>query len=265
MTLRLFSIFLAVCLSALLHAQVGLSSGEQKLFNLLNQERKKAGLPQFRWDYHLAESARAHTELMAQRNVLTHQFPGEAVLGERIGATGARFNGAAENVAQGDIGGDTVGLIHTSLMNSPEHRGNILSPKYNAVGLAIVSQDNEMYVTEDFSHSLPAYSDGQFRDAVIAAFNKARQENQLPAVAIRDNPQIHDLACSEYDKPEIPQGLSNALDTVVFTSSEPEKLPSDMQTPARDPALHRMSIGVCFHPDQQHGYANFWVVAAFYQ
>jgi len=32
----------------------------------------------------------------------------------------------------------------------------------------------------------------------------------------------------------------------------------------RDPNFQRMNVGVCFRPDQEHGYANFWVVATFY-
>lgn len=253
-----------VCLSTLARAQVGLSPDEQKLFNLINQERKKAGLPQFQWDYHLAESARAHTQLMAERNVLTHQFKGEPPLGERLGSTGARFDGAAENVAQGDMTADVVSDVHESLMYSPEHRGNILNAQYNAVGLAVISRAGEMYVTEDFARTLQAYSDAQFRDAVVAAFNRARRTRGWPPLIVLNDPQLHDLACSENDKPEIPQGLSTALDEVVFTSSDPEKLPSNMQKAVSNPALHRMSLGACFHPDKQHGYANFWVIVAFY-
>lgn len=264
MRLSPVTIFFCFVWSTALYAQVGLSAGELQLFNLVNQERKKAGLPQFEWNYHLAEGARAHAERMAQRNMLTHRFEDEAALGERLGVTGARFNGAAENVAQADISGDTVTTIHTSLMNSPEHRSNILSAKYNALGLAIVSRNGQMYVTQDFAHTLQAYTDEQFRAGVIAAVNKAREANGLSLLVLREDENIHGAACSEYEKPEIPQGLSGALDAVVFTSSEPEKLPANMQKPTHNPALHRMSVGTCFRPDGKHGYANFWVVAAFY-
>ena len=257
-------IFFVICLGTGLRAQVGISTDEQKLFNLVNQERKKAGLPPFQWNYLLAQSARAHSQLMAKRKVLTHQFSGEPALGDRVGATGLRFSGAAENVAAGDIAEDTVARVHASLINSAEHRGNILNANYNVAGLAIVSNDNDVYVTEDFAHTLPVYSEEQFRRAVVAAFNKAREANSLAAVVVRDDPHFHDLACSESQKEQIPAGLPNALDIVVFTSSEPEKLPSDMQKAARDPGLHHLSIGTCFSPDKQHGYGNFWVVVALY-
>lgn len=264
MRAKALTIYFVFLCSTVVCAQVGISADEQKLFNLVNQERKKAGLAPLQWSYPLAQSARAHTQLMASRNTLTHQFSGEPALGDRIGATGLRFSGAAENVAEGDIDADTVARLHASLMNSPEHRGNILSAKYNAGALAIIPNGNEMYVTEDFAHTLPVYSEEQFRGGVVTAFNKARRANSLPAVVVRDDAHFHDLACSESQTEQVPQ-IPNALDIVVFTSSEPEDLPSDMRKAARDPGLHRLSIGACFSPDKQHGYGSFWVVAAFYQ
>jgi uncharacterized protein YkwD len=265
MRIGVLNVCLLVSLSACLRAQVGLSPDELKLFNFVNQERKIAGLPSLQWNYHLAEAARAHSELLAQHKELSHQFTGEAALGDRIGVTGARFNSAAENVAEGDITADPVTEIHTSLMFSPNHRANILSPQYNVVGLAIVSRDGRMYVTEDFAHVLSAYSEAQFRDALIAAFNKARQAKGLLPVTVLKDARIHDLACSESDKPVLPNGPPEALEEVVFTSSTPDQLPHDMEKAVSDPSLHKMSLGACFHPDKEHGYANFWVIAAFYQ
>lgn len=264
MNIRTITIWWTICLGTVIHAQVGLSSDELKLFNLVNQERKKAGLAPFEWNYHLAEAARNHSRLMAARRVLTHHFTDEAVLGDRIGATGLRFSGAAENVAEGSTDTDKVARLHASLMDSPPHRANILSPKYGAMGLAMVSSGSDAYVTEDFAQILPVYSEQQFRDAVITAFNKARQVHRLPAMAAGEDARVHALACSESDKPKIPDGFANAMSVVAFTSSNPAELPLDMQKMAGDSGLHRINVGACFHPDKEHGYGNFWVVAAFY-
>jgi len=245
-----------------LHAQVGLSRDEFKLFNLLNQERTKAGLAKLQWDYHLAQSARDHTKLQASKGVLSHQLAGEPALGERIGATGLRFNIGAENVAEGD----TVENIHAGLMSSPEHRANILSPRYNSIGVAIVAHGDYLYVTQDFANVLPAYSDQQFREAVARAFNKTRQENGIAEVAVRPDAHLHDVACADNNNAqEIIHDLPNALNLVVFTTSVPEKLPNGMQKAAADHLLRRMDIGTCFQPSKEHGYGSFRVVAAFYQ
>lgn len=242
-------------------AQVGLSSSELELFNLLNQERAKAGLPKFQWNYQLAESARAHTQLLAKHEDLSHQFPGEAILGDRIGAVGLRFDVAAENVAAGS----SVQDVHSGLMESPQHRANILSPKYNSIGLAIIPSKGDLYVTEDFAHTLPSYTEEQFRQAVVAAFNKQRQANGAASVSASVNPHLHELACSESnDAQHMIEGLPGSLTLVIFTSSSPEKLPPSMEKAAMDKSFHRMDIGVCFKPEKEHGYGSFRILAAFY-
>lgn len=243
-------------------AQVGLSSDELKLFNLLNEERVKAGLSKFQWNYQLAESARAHTKLLADRKELSHRFAGEASLGDRIGATGLRFDVAAENVAAGARAED----IHSGLMNSPQHRANILSPRYNAVGLAVVSRDGELYLTEDFGHTLLSYSEEQFRSALVTAFNKERQANGIAPVSSNVSPRLHELACSDSDDAQhMLQAFPDALTLVIFTSAYPEKLSPSMEKAAADRFLHRLDIGVCFKPGKEHGYGSFRVVGAFYQ
>lgn len=37
-----------------------------------------------------------------------------------------------------------------------------------------------------------------------------------------------------------------------------------MQEAAADGSFRRMSIGVCFKPDQKSGFSTYWVAAAFY-
>ncbi len=136
MLLKLGWLFLmAVVLSAsVLWAQA--PSGDQlTMLTLLNGERQKAGLPALTWDEHLMQSATAHAKRLADHHELSHQFPGEPELGDRVGATGLRFNAAAENVAYAG----TLEKAHEGLMHSPPHRANILDPKYNAVGFGIVS------------------------------------------------------------------------------------------------------------------------------
>jgi hypothetical protein len=259
---RRIAIILLVCLSLTLaaNAQVGLSADEQKLFNLLNQEREKAGLAKLQWDYHLAEAARAHSQLLAQNKKLSHQFPNEPSLNERLGATGLRFDVGAENVAEGS----SVEDMHAGLMYSPPHRANILNHDYNAVGLAVVARDNELYATQDFAHVLPVYTEDQFRNVLVAAFNKARKEAGIPAIGTHTDFHLHELACSGNSNPhQLIQNFQGATDLVVYTSSAPENFPADMKKRINESLLHRMEIGVCFRPDSVHGYGTFWIVAAF--
>jgi len=242
-------------------AQVGLSSNEGRLLDLLNQERVRNGLPKLEWNYQLAEAARAHTGLLVKHNALSHQFPGESVLGDRIGATGLRFDVAAENVAAGGFVED----VHKGLMDSPQHRANILNPKYNSIGLAILSREDELWVTEDFANALPSFSEGQFRDAVIAAFRKKREASRIASIVVNVNDHLHDLACSESnDAQQVLQGLPGATTLIIFTSSVPEKLSPSMEKAAADKSAHRLEIGVCFKPGKEHGYGSFRILAALY-
>lgn len=251
-------IWLFLALAA--YAQVGLSPDELKFFKLLNSEREKAGLPKLQWDYHLAEAARAHTQLEAQNKKLSHQFPNEPSLNDRLGATGLRFDLGAENVAEAP----TVEDMHAGLMYSPPHRANILSRDYNAVGLAVISNDNELYATQDFAHVLPVYSEEQFRNALVTAFNKARKEAGVGAISVNADYRLHDLACSGNSNPhQLIQHFQGATDLVLYTSSVPENFPADMKKRMLDGMLHRMDLGVCFKPDSVHGYGSFFIVAAF--
>ena len=47
----------------------------------------------------------------------------------------------------------------------------------NAIGIGIAARGAYVYVTENFAHVFPAYSETEFRDAITAAFNRARRAN----------------------------------------------------------------------------------------
>ncbi|HLJ88127.1 MAG TPA: CAP domain-containing protein [Candidatus Angelobacter sp.] len=238
-----------------------LTDDQLKLFNLVNQERQNAGLAKLQWDDHLAQSARAHAQLLAQHEELSHQFEGEAELGQRVGITGLRFNAAAENVASAP----TVGEAHQGLMHSPGHRANIMNPNYNAVGMAIIRRGDQLYVAQNFARVLPTYTDVEFQDAVVAAFNQTRRNKGIALMSVRPDPRLIQAACIATTDPNgLIKSLPGATDLVIFTSSTPDKLPANMQKSAGDPTLHRMNIGTCFKPSKERGYGSFEVVAAFY-
>src|ERR1051326_8162633 len=116
------------------------SPAEKQVFDQLNQERQKAGLPALEWNELAAEAARRHAALLAENATLSHQFTGEPSLAERLGAAGVRFTRAGENIARTEHIED----IHPALMNSPGHRANILNPHYNAVGIAVVERSGRV-------------------------------------------------------------------------------------------------------------------------
>jgi uncharacterized protein YkwD len=242
-------------------AQAGPSQLEQQLFDLVNHEREKAGLSKFVWNDQLAAAALEHSRLLAQHQDLSHQYDGEPDLPQRVGTTGLRFNAVAENVAAAP----GVDVTHKGLMESPGHRANILHQDYNAIGISIVERNHELFVTQDFAHTLPSYSEKQFRDAVVTGFNQARRARGLPPVDIMVDPRLRKSACAQdMNTDRMIQSLPGAASLLVFSLSEPG-LPDDVRRMASDRSVERMNIGVCLQTGGKNGFSKFWVVAAFFR
>jgi uncharacterized protein YkwD len=238
-----------------------ISAQQKQLLDLVNSERAKAGLSQLQWDDHLAQAARVHTQKMAERGGLSHQFSGEPPLTQRAGNAGAHFDFVAENVAYAP----DVLRLHEGLMHSPPHRANILDPKCNAIGIAFAQRDGELYVTEDFAHVLTSYTGAQFKDQLIAEFNRLRRSRGLGALTASTDPKLQAAACRAKLNPrKVIRQLPGATNLAMYTASQPNELPSSMQSAAADKSLHRMGIGVCFKPDEKAGFSRYWIAAAFY-
>jgi hypothetical protein len=107
-----------------------------------------------RWDNALATAARAHASMMARRNALSHQFPGELDLSSRVIAAGGRFTTLAENIAMGS----TAAGLHTQWMNSPPHRRNMLDAELNSLGVAVVERDGQLFAVQNFARVPKALS-----------------------------------------------------------------------------------------------------------
>lgn len=235
---------------------------EQQLFALVNQERERAGLTKFQWNEQLAQAARRHASMLAKNNALSHQFPGEPDLADRLGATGARFTFSAENIARAGSGEEA----HIGLMSSPGHRANILSSRYNAIGIGTVESQGHLFVTEDFAVVLPRFSEAQFADALAQSINKARAAKHLFRLEIHEESRLRTAACAARGNVGSMAGAASPYsEMVLFTLSDPQVLPERLLPFIQDQRSRSLDLGVCFHPDPQHGYANFWVAAVFGQ
>ena len=238
------------------------SAAERHLFDLVNHEREKAGLSKLEWSDSLAEAALAHSKLLAANLDLSHQFPGEPTVQERVGATRLRFNAVAENVAEGP---DVV-TAHTALMKSPGHRANILHQDYNAIGISIVERDHTLFITQDFARTQASYTEKQFRDSLIANFNQARRARKMRPIDVISDPHLRKVACSQdMHTDKMIQNMPGVSGLLVFSLSEPGSLPDDMRKYASDRTVQRMNMGVCLQTGGATGFSKFWVVAAFYR
>ena len=73
-------------------------------------------------------------------------------MGDHVGYQMAGENIAFNNYRSVYDMAETVRLTNTDLMNSPEHRANILEPKYTEIGLGMTlnTRSDDLIVTEVF-------------------------------------------------------------------------------------------------------------------
>lgn len=115
----------------------------QRLLDLVNAERTKAGMGRLTSRDDVVAIALAHTQRMVASGTIFHNDNYFSDSVQRLLNSKAR----GENVAQNSSVDDT----HTRLMNSPGHRANILDPRFSVVGFAVVqATDGRYYTTQDF-------------------------------------------------------------------------------------------------------------------
>ncbi len=111
-----------------------LSADEQKMLDLVNAERAKAGVAPLAVNPKLTEVARIKAKDMIDNNYFSHTSPTYGSPGDMIKKFGIAYNTVGENLA----GASSVDAAHTNLMNSSGHRANILNQSFKEVGIGIV-------------------------------------------------------------------------------------------------------------------------------
>lgn len=114
-------------------ATTGLTAAEQQMLNLVNQERRKAGIPPLKADMQLTKLARLKSQDMINRHYFSHQSPTYGSPFQMLKRFGIRYRTAGENIA----GNPSVQGAHAALMRSPGHRANILNRRFTHVGIGI--------------------------------------------------------------------------------------------------------------------------------
>src|SRR5271157_4939154 len=128
-----------------------------QLVLLANQSRAQAGAGPLKWDAALATAAHRHCLRMAAEGSISHQYAGELDVSARAAQAGAHFSLIEENVA---IAPDPA-TIHNAWMHSPAHRSNLLNPKVDHVGVAVVAGRNGLYAVADYERAVPVLTQTQ--------------------------------------------------------------------------------------------------------
>jgi uncharacterized protein YkwD/uncharacterized membrane protein required for colicin V production len=122
------------------------TDAEERMLDLVNTERSKAGLGPLAMDAALRALARAHAADMFAQGYFSHTGRDGRSPFDRMHDAGIGYTTAGENLALAP----TTDFAHQGLMNSPGHRANILNPDFHRVGIGVLDGGiyGKMFVQE---------------------------------------------------------------------------------------------------------------------
>ncbi|MBB5173703.1 CAP domain-containing protein [Texcoconibacillus texcoconensis] len=110
----------------------GVSEAEQQVVELTNAERREQGLDELQIDEELNQVANKKSTDMQENNYFSHTSPTYGSPFDMIRDHDISYNGAAENIAQGQ---DSPEQVVQSWMDSQGHRENILNGDFTHIGV----------------------------------------------------------------------------------------------------------------------------------
>jgi uncharacterized protein YkwD len=211
-------------------------NAEQSLLAAANRERAARGIPQLRFDPVLAEAARFHAMQMAAHANISHQFSGEPDLSARGANAGAHFSLISENVAEAP----NVSMFHDMWMHSKGHRENLLDPRVNVVGVAIVVRNGQYYAVEDFASTVESLSFNRQEEAVNELL--ARTGLAVGPTGRTSTLAQARMACSmDSGFP----GRQKPWFIMRYSADRLDRLPSQLESRIRSGKYHQAVVGAC--------------------
>ena len=130
-----------------------IASVEQSIFQIVNQERAKAGLQALTYNTTMEKYARMKSKDMGDNNYFDHYDLSGNLMTAKMKADGVTYSSWGENIAYigGSVDTSTLGTqFMTNWMNSPGHKANILSTNYSSIGVGVYKIGNKYYATQEF-------------------------------------------------------------------------------------------------------------------
>ena len=126
---------------------------EQSIFNKVNEERAKAGVPALTYNTTMEKYARIKSQDMGDNNYFSHEDLSGNLITTQMKKDGVTYRAWGENIAY--VGGMTdpnaiADKIMTNWMNSSGHRANILSTNFSSIGVGVYKSGNRVYATQEF-------------------------------------------------------------------------------------------------------------------
>ena len=123
----------------------GVTSYEQQVIDLVNEQRAKNGLGKLTANWELSRVARYKSQDMHDKKYFSHTSPTYGSPFDMMRNFGIAYRTAGENIAQGYR---TPAAVMQGWMNSSGHKANILNASFTQIGVGYVSDGN--YWTQMF-------------------------------------------------------------------------------------------------------------------
>lgn len=122
---------------------------QNEVIRLVNIERAKVGLKPLALDDNLGKVARVKSQDMAGTTYFSHTSPRYGSAAKLVSSFGLKWRMTGENIASGYT---TPAGVVKGWMNSPGHKRNMLSPRYNLIGVGIAKsyKNGRVYWTQEF-------------------------------------------------------------------------------------------------------------------
>jgi uncharacterized protein YkwD len=132
---------------------VDAAAAEKEMLELVNRDRRAAGLPPVALDPRLGDVARAHSREMAEGDNVFHVSPRTGSALDRVHRAGLTPELVLENVGRAYSADEA----ERGFLASPGHRGNIVEPRATRLGVGIafgkqVTGTSPMFVTQLFTN-----------------------------------------------------------------------------------------------------------------
>jgi Cysteine-rich secretory protein family len=224
-----------------------------QIVQLANQSRAQAGAGPLQWDAALATAARQHCLRMVAEGSISHQYPGEPEFSKRAAQAGAHFSLIEENVAFAS----TPSAIHNGWMNSPHHRDNLLNPKVDHVGVAVVAGRNGLYAVADYERAVPVLTQTQ-EEAEVAGLVKAS------GVAILPDATLARTSCGAGGALPHPASGPRPRFAMFWEGAQLTRLPQSLVNELATGKYHRASVGSCPKQDQEDAFTAYRIAVLLY-
>ena len=189
---------------------------EDELLALTNQQRVEQGIRALVPDESLTQLAREHSRGMAEQGFISHDLP-SGDLRVRMSHIAYEYATARENVASAA----SVTIAQSALMDSPEHRDNLLADDVDRVGIGIVRclppYERELYITEIFAAPRKQYQTAEIYDAVLSRVGDLLQNG---AGSLLPDPRLERLASNSVSSLNVPIRREEIQNLLAMSAAE---------------------------------------------